>query len=96
MNKLDVLTVAQAELAAATRWYAAQSVRAAKRFESEVEAALAAIQRDPEQFARWNDHYRFHLFRKFPYYVAYRVLSDRVVVVAIFHTSRDSVTWHGR
>jgi plasmid stabilization system protein ParE len=33
---------------------------------------------------------------KFPYCVFYRELSDRVEVIAVFHTSRDPSVWQQR
>jgi plasmid stabilization system protein ParE len=45
---------------------------------------------------RWDERYRFFLLRKFPYYVAYRIEPDHIVVVAVFHTSRDSTAWTDR
>jgi plasmid stabilization system protein ParE len=96
MSDLDFLTVARTEYAAAADWYAQQSVRAADRFATEVELAIEAIQRNPMRYARWDERYRYYLLRKFPYYVAYRIESDRIVVVAVFHTARDSAIWTDR
>jgi len=96
MNDLDFLTVAQSEYASAANWYAEQSVIAADRFATEIETAIDAIRKNPTQYARWDDRYRFCLLDKFPYYVAYRRESHKVVIVAVVHTSRDSADWTNR
>ncbi len=96
MNSLDVLTVARAEYREATAWYLEQSVVAAERFVTEVESAFDSIQRNPTRHPRWDDRYRFYLLRKFPYYVAFRIEPGKIVVVAVFHTSRDSAAWTDR
>jgi plasmid stabilization system protein ParE len=96
MNDLDFLTVARAEYASAANWYANQSVIAADRFATEVEMAIDAIRKNPTQYARWDDRYRFYLLDRFPYYVAYRCEPRKVVIVAVVHTSRDSAAWTDR
>ncbi len=96
MTDLDVLSIARVEYREATNWYLDQSVSAAERFIVEVEAAFDSIQRHPTQYPRWDDRYRYLLLRKFPYYVAYHIEPDSIVVVAVFHTSRDPSAWTGR
>jgi hypothetical protein len=65
-------------------------------FALEVKAAITTIRNDPERFPRWNDRYRFAILDKYPYYIAYRVKADVVVIVAIRHASRDQDAWKGR
>ena len=96
MKNLDILFVARLEYANAVDWYLKKSVSAANRFSAEVENAIEAIHESPEQWARWDDTYRFYLLNKFPYFVAYRQTKDTVVVVAIRHAARDQDEWLGR
>jgi hypothetical protein len=51
MNDLAIHSAAQVEYEQAVEWYAQQSIKAAGRFESEVEAAIDAIRKHPDRFA---------------------------------------------
>lgn len=96
MNNLDLLEIAQREFRDAIRWYRHDNLDAARRFAIEVKSAVSAIQANPTRYSRWDDRYRFFLLRKFPYYVAYRIEPDSIVLVAVFHTSRDASAWTDR
>jgi plasmid stabilization system protein ParE len=96
MTNVDVLPIAQLEFREGFRWYRERSGRAARRFALEVKAAIAAIRQDPERFPRWDDLYRFVILDKYPYYIAYQVTADGVVIVAIRHASRDQGAWKDR
>lgn len=39
---------------------------------------------------------RMALVRRFPYVILYRVEATRIVVVSVFHTSRDPKIWRRR
>jgi plasmid stabilization system protein ParE len=96
MTKIDVLEQARVEFRAARQWYRELNPVAAKRFAMEVKSAIAAIRRNPDWYARWNDSYRFYLLKRFPFFVAYRHTKELIVIVAVRHTSRDQDAWKGR
>jgi hypothetical protein len=48
------------------------------------------------QFDLVHKEARRAMLRRFPYGVFFRVLSDRVQVIACLHTSRDPHRWQGR
>jgi plasmid stabilization system protein ParE len=96
MSDLEFLTVARIEYQSAADWYAERNVATADRFASKVETAIESIRAHPEQHPRWDDRYRYYLVPRFPYFVAYRHEGDRVVIVAVRHTSQDSVAWTDR
>jgi plasmid stabilization system protein ParE len=96
MSELEFLPVARIEYANAFDWYLQRSVRAANRFVSEVEAAIDEIRRDPERFARWDETYRYRQLATFPYFIAYRLHDDEIVIVAIRHAAQDQDAWKGR
>ena len=96
MHNVDVLAIARVEFRDAVHWYRNHSSRASRRFALAVKSAIASIRDNPDQHPRWDERYRYYLLRKFPYYVAYRIESDTIVVVAVFHTSRDSSAWTER
>ena len=96
MKKLDILLAARLEYDEAVDWYLERSVSAANRFRAEVEQAIEAVHRNPDQYARWDETYRFYLLKNFRYFVAYRQTEDTVVIVAIRHAARDQGAWKGR
>jgi plasmid stabilization system protein ParE len=96
MNNLDLLEIAKSEFREAIRWYHAESPESARRFALEVKSAVLAIREYPTRFHRWDKRYRFYIARGFPYYLPYRVDGDKIVVVAVFHTSRNSAAWTDR
>jgi toxin ParE1/3/4 len=84
------------EAKASRQWYAQRSPRAALRFMSELDHAIEAIAEHP---LRWPEHLhgtRKYRLRRFPYLVVYRVLSDRVQVVACQHGYRRPGYWRDR
>ena len=96
MTDFELLPAARLEYANAFQWYAHQNPAAAERFATEVEAAIEAIRRNPDRYPRWDDDYRFYMLRKFPYFIAYRIVADLTVIVAIRHASQDQDAWKGR
>jgi plasmid stabilization system protein ParE len=96
MISIPVLPAAQVEYEHATDWYLERSVAAATRFVANVESAIESIRAHPEQYPRWDDQHRFCLVEEFPYYIAYRHDSEKVVIVAIRHAARDQEAWKGR
>lgn len=80
---------AQAEYAAAYRWYQERSPRAATRFESEAERVIGRIVENPDLFPEYDDDHRFALLQRFPYSVVYQVHESRILIVAVAHASRS-------
>jgi plasmid stabilization system protein ParE len=87
---------AQAEYQAALSWYQARSLRAATRFEAEVERVLEVIRSNPDLFPRYDDDHRFAVLRRFPYSVVYQEQTDQIFVVAVAHSSRSAGYWQRR
>jgi plasmid stabilization system protein ParE len=79
------------------RWYAEHSTAAATGFEAEVERALASIAEYPARYPMCDERHRVFLLRRYPFHVIYRALSgERLLVVAIAHTSRQPRYWTER
>lgn len=77
-------------------WYARRSHKAAKMFYAELQDAGRPIQHDPE---RWSDYLlgtRRYLMKRFPFVVVYRVVPDRIEIVAIAHGRRRPAYWKTR
>ncbi|QDV38545.1 type II toxin-antitoxin system RelE/ParE family toxin [Tautonia plasticadhaerens] len=96
MDDLRLHPEAQAEYQASLIWYRGRSPQAANRFEVEFERALGMIAKSAAMFPLYDDQHRFVMLRRFPYGVVYRVLPDRIVVVAVAHSHRAPGYWKGR
>ncbi len=77
-------------------WYEARRPGLGATFLDAVEAGLGAIRRNPVGYGFAHDDVRAAVLTRFPYAVYYRVLPDRVRVLAVYHTSRDPAGWQSR
>lgn len=66
------------------------------RFDAAVRQTFADVGANPYQFAEVYGNVREALVTGFKYAVYFRVLTDRVEVIAVFHTSRDPAVWQAR
>ena len=85
--------VAQAEYDDAADWYESQRRGLGLRFVAAVERVLVGV---ASQTARWPEALsgvREAPVPQWPYCVYYEVHSDHVMVLAVFHTSRDPSVW---
>jgi plasmid stabilization system protein ParE len=96
MNKLELLDIAKSEFRDAIRWYRVQSPDVARRFALEIRAAVTAIREHPTRYLRWDKKYRYYIVNSFSYYLPYRMSGRSIIIVAVFHTSRDPAAWTGR
>lgn len=87
------LRLAESDITEAIDWYLERSRTAAERFADDVDAAVGKISANPERFPFWDDRHQFLLLRRFAYYVAYRIETDHVLIVAVRHTSLDAEDW---
>ena len=88
--------VAQAEFDGAAAWYEGQKPGLGGDFVAAVQQVLDTIANQPERYPIADGDVREAPVPHFPYCVYYRVKTDRVVVIAVFHTSRDPAVWQGR
>jgi len=87
---------ARAEFDEAADWYGERRAGLGDRFIDAVRDALNRIGIAPHTHGVvWKD-VRCALVHRFPYAVYYRVELERVVVIAIFHTTRDPRVWQRR
>jgi plasmid stabilization system protein ParE len=65
-------------------------------FQEKVEQVLGRIEAMPELYAATFQTVRPAKLRKFPYVLYYRLLADRIEVLAILHGGRDPRIWQRR
>lgn len=87
---------AAADVEDAYEWYEAQRRGLGEEFAEEVQATLRRVVDNPEQFRALHRQTHRALLHRFPYGLFYRVVDDRVVVVACMHVRRDPRRWQSR
>ncbi len=86
----------QLEFDQAARWYDGQRPGLGVEFVGEIQHILDTISEHPQQFPIADGDVRGALVPRFPFCVYFRVKSNRVVIIAVFHTSREPSVWQGR
>lgn len=77
-------------------WYENQQPRLGVDFEDEVEHVLATIAAQPKRYPVIHRDIQEAPVRRFPYCDYYRVRRGRLIILAVFHTSRDPAEWQSR
>jgi toxin ParE1/3/4 len=90
---LRLRSIAEAELAEAVTWYAAQSPAVAARFLDAIDAAFDRIRANPDAFPLVSPTLRRLLVPRFPYAVYFRVFPNVLSVVGIIHGRRHPRRW---
>ena len=67
-----------------------------KDFSVAVDEAIGRIAAMPQMYSIVFGEVRRGKLRKFPYLIDYRVLTDRIEVIAVLHGSRDPRLWQER
>jgi hypothetical protein len=93
---LDFHPSVRGEVAAARGWYERQRPGLGADFLDAVEHVLTEITGNPARYGFADGDIREGLLTRFPYAVYYRVLADRIRVLADYHTSRDPSGWQSR
>lgn len=93
--KVEVILRSRAEqdLEVARSWYEAQRPGLGEEFLMSVQQRLEAIRSFPESNRAIYGKVRRALVRRFPYLIFYLFTPQRVVVLAVLHTSRNPASW---
>ena len=87
---------AEEEFDEAFDWYESRQTGLGEKFAAEVQKVFDRISGSPHAHRIVFADIRKGVVRRFPYCVYYRPHSDRIEVIAVFHTSRDPATWQDR
>jgi len=87
---------AQADLIATSDWYDGQRPGLAEEFADAVETMFVRIEAMPELYPLALRNVRRGKLRRFPHLIYYRVLSDKIEVIAVLHSSRATKLWQRR
>ncbi len=91
-----VRPAAAADIEAAYRWYQHQRPGLGTEFLVALRDARARILENPEAYRVFHRQARRVRLKRFPYFLAYRVYSETIVVVGCLHGRRDPVVWKSR
>lgn len=80
----------------AIKWYENRELGLDLRFKRAVREVLDSIVEQPDFYPVARRDVRHALVYPFPYCVYYRVRMNRVIVVSVFHESRDPKEWQAR
>jgi len=93
---IRLLPEAKDEFDAAADWYEQKQPGLGVDFIAKVRDVLNRIAVNPRLHAAVYVDVRKAVVRRFPYVVVYRVDAAEVIVIAVFHTSRDPAVWQAR
>lgn len=87
---------ARAEFIEAAAWYEARQSKLGVEFIAEIERCVDLAAKQPLLFGAVHGGIRRIVASRFPYSVYYHLESSRIVVLAVFHASRDPSIWQQR
>jgi plasmid stabilization system protein ParE len=93
---LDFHPSVRDEIDDAHDWYEQRQLGLGGDFLDEIERVLAEITANPARYGFADANIREGLLTRFPYAIYYRVLTDRIRILAVYHTSRDPSGWQSR
>jgi plasmid stabilization system protein ParE len=93
---LEFLAEAATEVTAATAYYEARVSGLGVRFRREIESACSAIVQHPLLWRERPGGYRRVNLPGFPFYIAFFLRDDRILVAAVGHASRHPNYWKSR
>lgn len=94
--KLSYHAAVQREVEDACCWYDERKEGLGNEFFQEFERVLEMIEENPQAFPLAQLGRRKAPLKRFPYAVAYRVLPDRVRILAVYHEKRYPSYGKGR
>lgn len=94
-HQVVLLREAVEEFSEGAVWYEQRLAGLGLEFTAEIGHLIARIAETPLEFPQWvaDDPVRRALSRRFPYAVFFDIEPERIVVVAIAHTSRRPGYW---
>jgi plasmid stabilization system protein ParE len=84
------------EIESAFLWYEKELAGLGHEFLEELRKTYNQIVDGPLKYPKLRSNTRRALLKRFPYAVYFVIDSETIVVLAVFHTSRDPVQWQRR
>ena len=93
---VEFLEEAGQELVEAALWYEAREHGLGKRFRDEIARVISRIVEDPPLWRERPNGYRRVNCPVFPYYVAYFIRGEKLIIAAVAHGHRKPGYWKSR
>ena len=93
-RRVIISELAQRDTRQARQWYMAKDRDLGGRFLSDVKGTVAKAAAFPEAFPEAEPEIRWVLCENFPYKVFYTIEQEQIVILAVYHTSRDPERWN--
>ncbi len=87
---------AEADIYEAYNWYFEKNNELGRQFEFQIKETIKNIQQRPENFQLRYSRIHVCFAKQFPYGIHYYFDETRIIVVAVFHTSRNPKVWKSR
>ncbi len=87
---------ARDEMEDAFNWYEDQKATLGEDFLACVDTTLDLIEQRPESYRVVFQDFRRAVIHRFPYVIYYRIISSRIIVIAVVHGKRDPKIWQAR
>ena len=93
---VEYTRLARSEYDSATLWYERERAGLGDEFVVEIQRTLDEIAVYPDRYPTVDDGIHQAPVNRFPYSIFYCVRVDRIIVVAVFHHSRNPSEWQAR
>lgn len=70
-------------------WYSEINSVLPKRFYNEILKKVILLTKNPHLFQIKFDSFRELPLKKFPYIIIYEIIDNKVIIIAVFHTSKN-------
>jgi plasmid stabilization system protein ParE len=87
---------AASDILEAAKWYDNNLKGLGGSFLDSVDSAINSVQQNPDAYPKVYKELRRILLKKFPFGIFYLVEENKIVIVAVFHASRNPKQWKGR
>ena len=94
--RLVISSEARSEISDARRWYERQCEGLGQDFINILDSCFTSIQQNPKMYSIVYRNIRRAHLRRFPYGVFYFLDKETIVVLAVFHASRNPQQWRKR
>jgi plasmid stabilization system protein ParE len=96
IERIIFRAAAEDEMKEAYEWYEERAPGLGMEFIRSVEVCVQTIRRHPEIFPVVYKNVRQGVVRRFPYSILYVEAPAKLVVISVFHSSRDPKIWKRR
>jgi len=94
--KVVVRPAARAGFDDAALWYDERQAGLGTQFVGEIDRAIDLAAKHPDRYPIKHEAIRCVRVRRFPYSVFHLAETEQIVILAVFHASRDPAVWQAR